>query len=174
MQGNTASGRPPATGQPSGDPGAPSSPNLPDQGRPVGVELIDRTVLTAECLALSLMDAAAEFDVSASPERSHAAGSDLSGSDIVLFNINTARLDDPVVRAAVLEQVTIKPATPVIVVAQDDDPIAAFEVIQLGARGYFPSGLSVALLVAAIRLVLAGGVFLPPNAVGHQPPAGQA
>lgn len=56
------------------------------------------------------------------------------------------------------------PSTPVVVFSAADDPRAMIAAIEAGARGYVPKTTPNAVLVAALRLVLAGGIYLPPVA----------
>ena len=56
------------------------------------------------------------------------------------------------------------PSTPVVVFSAADDPRTMIAAIEAGARGYVPKATPNAILVAALRLALAGGVYLPPVA----------
>ena len=55
------------------------------------------------------------------------------------------------------------PDVPVIVMSICDGPGEVRHALTLGARGFFSTSLNVEMLVAAIQLVLTGGIFLPPN-----------
>jgi len=53
------------------------------------------------------------------------------------------------------------PATPVVVLSEDDDPAAVRAAIEAGAMGFIPKSSTADVMVDALRRVLAGGVYLP-------------
>jgi DNA-binding NarL/FixJ family response regulator len=53
------------------------------------------------------------------------------------------------------------PDTPLVVVAETDNPQRARQILSTGARGFLPASLSLRVLIGAIDLVLAGGVYVP-------------
>jgi DNA-binding NarL/FixJ family response regulator len=53
------------------------------------------------------------------------------------------------------------PATPVVVLSEDDDPAAVRAAIEAGAMGFIPKSSPAEIMVGALRRVLAGGVYLP-------------
>ncbi|MFO1467567.1 MAG: response regulator transcription factor [Steroidobacteraceae bacterium] len=57
------------------------------------------------------------------------------------------------------------PLTPVIVVSGVDDPGTMGEVVMAGAAGYVPKSAPRQVLIDAIRLIMAGGTYLPAAAV---------
>lgn len=59
---------------------------------------------------------------------------------------------------------------PVVVISSDDDPRRVREAIDGGAAGFVPKASSPEVLTAALRLVLAGGIYLPPHALGASRP----
>jgi DNA-binding NarL/FixJ family response regulator len=58
------------------------------------------------------------------------------------------------------------PAIPVVVISASDRPSDVIQAIDLGAMGYLPKRMSTEGLADALRLVMAGGIFVPPMAVG--------
>jgi DNA-binding NarL/FixJ family response regulator len=71
--------------------------------------------------------------------------------------------------------------TPVVVVSANDNPDYVWKAIELGAAGYIPKDTDQALMIQALRVVIAHGVYLPPHALrseGHLPgtpgPAGSS
>ena len=58
------------------------------------------------------------------------------------------------------------PSVPIIVVSAAEDPATIREAITCGASGFMPKSLSKHDMVAALRLVLEGGVFTPTVANG--------
>lgn len=60
------------------------------------------------------------------------------------------------------------PDTPIVIVSGDDDPMVISEVIQEGASGFIPKSTEVGVTRQAIQLVMAHGIYLPPQALkGH-------
>ena len=55
------------------------------------------------------------------------------------------------------------PGVPVIVLSGDEDPRHMKSAIDLGAVGFIPKAHTSKLMIAALRFVLAGGIYLPPN-----------
>src|SRR5690606_27234189 len=70
------------------------------------------------------------------------------------------------------------PALPVIVLSGSEDPELMRSLIDLGVLGFIPKAYSPDVMLSAIRLVLAGGIYIPPlllanaQAQGWQPGAG--
>ncbi len=62
------------------------------------------------------------------------------------------------------------PAAPIVVISAVDDADTIIEALDAGAMGYIPKTSPREVLVAALRLVFSGGVYLPP-AVLHHPSA---
>lgn len=54
------------------------------------------------------------------------------------------------------------PDLPVVAVSASDHPAEVIQAIDLGASGYLPKRLSTTALADALRLVLDGGIFVPP------------
>lgn len=54
---------------------------------------------------------------------------------------------------------------PVVVSSESDDPSTIIEALNLGARGYVPTSTKFEILIEVLRLVLAGGMFAPPQSL---------
>ncbi len=52
-----------------------------------------------------------------------------------------------------------------MVIADDEDLDQVLLAIEAGARGYIPTSLSIDIVVEAIRLIAAGGIFVPASSV---------
>lgn len=57
------------------------------------------------------------------------------------------------------------PQVPLAVVSADDDPEAVRALLALGISGFIPKTDSPAVITSAVRLILAGGVYVPPKLV---------
>ena len=63
------------------------------------------------------------------------------------------------------------PVVPVLVLSGSEDPALVRECIDLGAYGFVPKSAPSDQFHAALALVLAGGVYLPPASLSVAPPA---
>ena len=54
------------------------------------------------------------------------------------------------------------PAVPVVVLSGSESRLSVQAVLDIGALGYIPKSSSSQVMLSAIRLVLSGGVYLPP------------
>ena len=77
---------------------------------------------------------------------------------------------------AVLEELgALYPGLPVIMLSSSEDPTDVRRALAQGALGYVPKSASSATLLAALQLVLAGEIYVPPFVVqetsGHEPVA---
>lgn len=63
------------------------------------------------------------------------------------------------------------PEVPVVIVSGEDDPALVRETFERGALGFIPKSSTPAVIVSALRLVLSGGTYLPPEIMlGNRPP----
>lgn len=71
----------------------------------------------------------------------------------------------------------VRPALPVLVLSSSEEPDDVRRALAAGARGYCPKSAAPATLLAALQLVLAGEVYVPPLmalAAAVPTPAGDA
>jgi DNA-binding NarL/FixJ family response regulator len=57
------------------------------------------------------------------------------------------------------------PDVPLVVISAEDDPATVRAVLSLGASGYIPKTDPTGVIASAVRLILAGGVYVPPKLV---------
>jgi DNA-binding NarL/FixJ family response regulator len=57
------------------------------------------------------------------------------------------------------------PAMPIIMLSADHDSDTVSQALQLGASGFMPKNSLNQVLISAIRLVMAGGIYIPPEAL---------
>ena len=50
---------------------------------------------------------------------------------------------------------------PIVVISSEDDPTLIRQVIDLGASGFVPKSSTHRILISALQLILAGGIYLP-------------
>jgi DNA-binding NarL/FixJ family response regulator len=132
------------------------------------IAIVDPSRLRRECLRLALAQHTPERHVSeaaTADELIHLASAG-SHFDLVLMGAATAehvdlRQIDALRRAL--------PDTPLVVVAETDNPQRARQILSTGARGFLPASLSLRVLMGAIDLVLAGGVYVPSSLIEQGP-----
>jgi len=96
--------------------------------------------------------------------------------DLMLLDLNMPGMNGQ----TGIERVTeVYPQLPVIVLSASETKEIVHAVMAAGASGFIPKSSSSAVMQSAIRLVLAGGVYLPPqlltaDAVGSAGHNGQA
>jgi len=86
-----------------------------------------------------------------------------SASLIILSVVGTARSPDAQRDIARLTRGDVK--WPMIVLSDGDDLEEIVSILDNGARGYIPTDLSFDIAVEALRLVRAGGVFVPASSL---------
>ena len=67
-----------------------------------------------------------------------------------------------------------RPEVPVLVLSGNEDPSVVRECIDLGAFGFVPKSAPADQFHAALKLVLSGGVYLPPTSLSIGSPATRA
>ena len=63
------------------------------------------------------------------------------------------------------------PKLPVIVLSGDDHPAVMRSALERGVLGFIPKAYSPDIMISAVRLVLAGGMYVPPMMLSALPPA---
>lgn len=79
--------------------------------------------------------------------------------DLVLLDLKMPGLNGMDALAALRAAV---PGTPLVVLSAEDDPAVVRAAIEGGAMGFIPKSSTPEVLIQALRLVLAQGVYLPP------------
>jgi DNA-binding NarL/FixJ family response regulator len=92
--------------------------------------------------------------------------------DLVLLDLHLPGLHGMDALAALREAL---PATPIVVLSGEDNRAVVRAAIDAGAMGFIPKSSTREVLIQALRLVFAGGVYLPPTvldaSVAAEPPA---
>lgn len=68
----------------------------------------------------------------------------------------------------------VAPALPVAVVSADEDAAVVADLLRIGVCGFIPKSDSAEVILSAVRLILAGGTYVPPRLVGERAPATSA
>ena len=93
--------------------------------------------------------------------------------DLVLLDLNLPGIHG---LAALEELRTRHPAMPVVVLSSANDRASVTQALDQGAMGYIPKLSSNEVLISALRLVLSGGIYIPPEILARweSPPAASA
>ncbi len=116
---------------------------------------------------LRSLDADLEMDEAANS----AQGLELAAArsyDLVLLDLRMPGLNGMDALAALR---AVVPDTPLVVLSGEDDPVVVRAAIEGGAMGFIPKSSSPGVLIQALRLVLAQGVYLPPAVLAAAQPA---
>jgi DNA-binding NarL/FixJ family response regulator len=132
------------------------------------VAIVDPSRLRRECLRLAISQNNPDWRVveaASADELSRLIGGG-APFDLILVGAATSQHVDLRQLEALRRAL---PDIPLIVVAETDDPQRARQILSIGARGFLPASLSVRVLIGAIDLVLAGGVYVPSSLIESQP-----
>jgi len=88
-----------------------------------------------------------------------ALGGDGGGIDLILLDL---RLGDADGYELLIELRATWPSIPVVVVSASDRSADVIRAIDLGAMGFVPKRASNEILTEALRIVMSGGIFVPP------------
>lgn len=107
-------------------------------------------------LLLSDLDETVDFVEAASVEEVPPAG---RRPELVLLDLNLRGASGLCAFARIR---ALLPESTVVALSGEEDPALIREVIEGGASGFIPKASTPEVLIGALRLVLAGGVYLPP------------
>jgi DNA-binding NarL/FixJ family response regulator len=119
-------------------------------------------------LVLAQLEPGARLESVPDAEAALARVADDSNLDLVLLDIALPGLSG----LAALETLRRDyPAVPVVILSASESPADARAALERGASGFIPKSTRGSVLLAAVRLVLGGGVYVPPLLLGAPPAA---
>ena len=124
-----------------------------------------RLVIEAVKAKLSELEADIEFVLAMSVDELLAGASD--DVDLAMIDLNMPGADG---QAHIDEIRRRHPAVPVIVLSGYEDPAVMRSALERGVLGFIPKAYSPEVMLSAVRLVLAGGVYVPPMMLSAVPP----
>ena len=124
-----------------------------------------RLVIEAVKAKLSELEADIEFVLAMSVDELLAGASD--DIDLAVIDLNMPGAEG---QAHIDEIRRRLPAVPVIVLSGYEDPAVMRSVLERGVLGFIPKAYSPEVMLSAVRLVLAGGVYVPPMMLSSLPP----
>ena len=124
--------------------------------------LIGHSLMRRECLENMLQAQARDLAIESVESVGEASG---PRPDLVLLNIAPASTRNGGLRQQIADIQERFSGSPIMAVSDLDDAGSAFAAIRDGLRGLLPTSLPIETAVAAIRLVLAGGTYVPREVV---------
>ena len=124
-----------------------------------------RLVIEAVKAKLSEIEPDIEFVLAMSVDELLAGASD--DIDLAVIDLNMPGADG---QAHIDEIRRRHPAVPVIVLSGYEDPAVMRAALERGVLGFIPKAYSPEVMLSAVRLVLAGGVYVPPMMLSAVPP----
>jgi DNA-binding NarL/FixJ family response regulator len=135
---------------------------------PISMALIDPKPLTRQSIGDLLAEAFPEYAmvaVSTCDELLEIDGRRIGKLNLAVVYIRDQRLTNTCVQSA-LELLRIRlPEASTVVLADRDDVDEVNSALMHGARGYIPTSVEWEVAVAALRLISAGGTFVPAGAL---------
>lgn len=138
-----------------------------DDDRRACLLLIDPRPLTRASVSRLLETHLEEFDVVALPSvAALAEGHDARpAAEVVVLNLGGARVVDTHVLGDIEHLRRALPATPFLLLSDHEDFEDVAEGLRQGARGFVPTTMELSTLVHVVRLIRAGGTFVPASIV---------
>jgi DNA-binding NarL/FixJ family response regulator len=136
------------------------------EGEP-NVLVLDTRVLDRECFCGYLKSHEQNFHVTAFGSRQEWLASPESARpvSVVVYSIGGIKLSE----AATVENIRQVAAEfspiPVVVLGDSEELPHILRALECGARGYIPSSVGLAVCIGAIKLAIAGGIFIPASPV---------
>jgi len=125
------------------------------------VLIIDDHPLFREGLQFLLSGLAGELNFSDATSLDDVTEEQLEDAELVLLDLHLGRLSG----GAAFEQLRERYVSgKIVVISSNDDPKLIRECIDRGAAGYIPKTSEPSVLIAALQLILSGGIYLPPEA----------
>jgi len=125
------------------------------------VLIIDDHPLFREGLQFLLSGLASELNFSDATSLEEVSDKQLEEADLVLLDLTLGRLSG----SDAFEQLRERSVSgKIVVISSNDDPNLIKDCIDSGAAGYIPKTSEPKVLIAALQLILSGGIYLPPEA----------
>lgn len=127
--------------------------------------IIDRRPITREAIVHLIQRSAEDFLALpfSSVEELGMGGSDSGGGgvDLILLSIGSAPLSDRDVCEDLTSLSQTTPAAPIAILSDCENPECVAEALCRGVRGYISTSFSSDVVISVLRLIMAGGAFVP-------------
>jgi len=149
----------------SGEPGAERSSALCSDSKTILI--IDRRVLFRDCLARCLSSTPDNYNVLTFGSVAEWAENqaDHPPVSVVLLSIQGRRYKEFELEQSLSLFSRAEPAIPVILLSEVEDVDQILDALDSGVRGYIPTSVTLDIAVEAMRLVKAGGIFVPASSL---------
>jgi len=123
--------------------------------------------LSRECFTEILMARGIDMQVKsfASIEAWRAKKLENGAPAAIILSLGGRKVTEPAIEDEIQRLVSEFGSTPVVIVADTDELQQIVKALELGVKGYIPSSIGIEICVEAIKLALAGGVFVPASSV---------
>lgn len=143
------------------------------EARPGSIIIIEKRALIRDCLRRCFESASEQKVIAARSIEECLQISTTTVTSLIIFSVAN-QLKSPETLRDIERLVRHENARPLIVLSDGDDLEQIVSVLNTGARGYIPTDLALEVAVEAVRLVCAGGVFIPASSlVGARQPVGE-
>ncbi len=118
--------------------------------------------VSPECTFVAL---ARPSDLAETTAGGGAGAGDFSDTDVIILDIGWTRLPDERIEDDIRFLKEWLGSVPIILLSDREDGPHVAEALRYGVRGFIPTSLCAAVVVEAMRLVTAGGTFIPASAL---------
>ena len=129
------------------------------------IVLIDKRVLVRECLAHSIRSATGQDVISFPSVEVWLKAPDNDLVSLVVIYAGSSPRDVEACREALLLVSQSSHRIPSILISDSENPDRIVEALEQGARGYIPTSVAFDIAIKAMRLVRAGGIFVPASSL---------
>ncbi|SHF00384.1 DNA-binding response regulator, NarL/FixJ family, contains REC and HTH domains [Kaistia soli DSM 19436] len=130
------------------------------------IAIIDENAFARDCLARCLCDIESDCAILTFADVDEWQRFDRgAGSSIVLLCAVGLSATENVLHRDLARMKMIDPQARFVIMSDSENPDQMLDAIEHGASGYIPSSIHLDVAVKAIRLVRAGGVFIPASAL---------
>ena len=134
--------------------------------------IVDDHVLIREALRGVFMELEADATVLEAPDCNLALGliEQNADLDLVVIDLNLPDRDGFSLLAELRER---DPLLPIVVLSALNDRASVMKALDLGALGFIPKNGRREIMLNALQIVLAGGMYIPPEALAPKDPVSQ-
>ena len=131
------------------------------------VLVLDARVLDRECFCGYLKSHEKNFRVTAFGSRQEWLSSSESARpvSVVVYSIGGVKLSEAATVDNIKQVASEFSPLPVVVLGDSEELHHILRALECGARGYIPSSVGLAICIGAIKLAIAGGIFIPASPV---------
>lgn len=138
--------------------------NIARKGANMKFLIVDDHPLIREGLShvLQELDPNCEVIESATADAAISAAQDYPDLSLILLDLSVPGANRLTLLSALREK---RDDVPVVVISATDDPGIIRDAIEIGAMGFISKASSTKVIISALRLVLVGGVYVPPQSL---------